>query len=242
MRVECAFGDTMLTSRWLVTDVVRPLAPRTVETEDVTNRDGDVLMGARYGSYEVSLSIWVKAPYGQQPDELVQIAHALDCDTPQRLWFSDEKERYRLALPDGSRKVARYANRARVSVSFLVPDPVLYGRHVSVTVPSGGHATIHVNGTYPTRPSITALSAVRSSASGVWGIRLDDGDFVNVPLASSAARKVELDCAERACLVAGSPALPTLDSDWFELKPGQHAIVNHQGTGSCTVEWDERWL
>ncbi len=242
MKLECAFGDVVLTDFWTVSDVDRPAVPREVSTENPAGSDGALLLAVRYGSYTVSFSLWTHVPYMQQTEQLAQIAHAFDVERPARLWFSDDHDRYRLALPNGAPEVTRHIDAACVKMSLLVPEPALYGCHASVQVPSGGSVTFLVGGTYPTCPKVTAASAVRAAASGVWGVRLDEGDVLKVPLASSAAWKVELGCKERECRVAGSPALPTLDSDWFELKPGTHTITNFQGTGACTVEWDERWL
>ena len=242
MKLECAYGDVMLTELWSVTDIVRPIAPKTVNTESPTGSDGVVLMGVQYGSYEISLTVWAHVPYMEQAPEIAHIAHVFDARKPQQLWFSDELDRYRMAIPQGSPEVTRYIDAVSVKVSLLVPEPAMYGHHASVTVPSGSSVEFKVGGTYPTQPKIVAGSAVRSPSSLVWGVRLDQGDVLKVPLAFSTARRIEIDCKERECRIANAPALPTLDSDWFNLTPGLHTLTNHQGSGACTIEWDERWL
>ena len=115
----------------------------------------------------------------------------------------------------------------------------MYGDTHTVTVPSAGSVSFIVKGSYPTAPTIHAQSA-NVSSSTVWGLRLDETDFIHVQL--SEASEVAIDCDKRTCLVGSDVKLPTLDSDWIHLTNGHHTLRNDQGTGACTVTWTERWL
>ena len=86
-----------------------------------------------------------------------------------------------------------------------------------------------------------ANSAVRNSSSLVWGVKVDNADFVHVATGSSSSRKVEIDSEKRICKVANAIALPTLDSDWIVLEPGAHTVAMDNGTGAATLSWVERW-
>ena len=112
---------------------------------------------------------------------------------------------------------------------------------MTLTVPSGGSISFNVGGTYRARPRITA-SAVRDSSSQVWGLKLDNADFVHVVTGSASARSVDIDCDGRTCIVNSSTSMITLDSDWLELAPGTHTLVMDKGTGAATVKYRERWL
>ena len=129
-------------------------------------------------------------------------------------------------------------------MTFIAIEPAAYGETRTATVPSGGSVTITVNGTYPTRPTFYASAAVRDSSSSVWGIRHGGGNYIHIPTGSGASRRVDIDCAKRVATITASRTvvLPTLDSDWIELNPGQNTLSNDKGTGACTGTWVERWL
>ena len=145
------------------------------------------------------------------------------------------------AIPNGSMPIDSFTNADSVVVSFRLLEAAAYGDTVTKTVPSGGSLTFTVDGTYPTKPTITA-NAARDGSSQVWGLRLDNGDFLHVATGSESARDVVLDCENRTLTVQGAVALPTLDSDWFELAPGTHTLTMDKGTGAATVTYKERWL
>ena len=137
--------------------------------------------------------------------------------------------------------IESYTNADSVVVNFQLVEAAAYGDTVTKTVPSGGSLTFTVGGTYPTKPRITA-SASRDGSSQVWGLRLDSGDFLHVATGSASPRNIVLDCESRTLTIAGAVALPTLDSDWFELPPGTHTLTMDKGTGAATVTYRERWL
>lgn len=169
------------------------------------------------------------------------LASWLNVDSPKQLSIGDDQGLYYLAVPNGQVPLVRYINASSVQVSFLAIDPVAYGEEHTVTVPSGSSVTFTVDGSYPTRPRITA-SAVRNSTALVWGLRLDGGDFLHVATGSSSSRNVSIDCDARTLTIANSTSLPTLDSDWLEFTPGQHTLAMDYGTGAATVKYVDRWL
>lgn len=149
-------------------------------------------------------------------------------------------DRYYMAVLTGATEIDVRGYYGDVEVTFLCPDPIAYGAEREVVVPSGGSVEFMVGGSQPAAPVITA-EAVRGS-TGLWGLRLDEGDYLRVATGTASAARVTLDCGQRSCHVAGAVALPTLTSDWFELAPGVHVLRNDQGAGAATVTWRERWL
>ena len=126
-------------------------------------------------------------------------------------------------------------------MTFTLVDPVAYGDTQTAALPSGGSVSINVNGTAPTYLNVVAASAVRNISAQVWGVKVDNADFIHVATGSSSSRKVEIYSEERICKVANALTLPTLDSDWIKLNPGTHTIAMDYGTGAATLSWVERW-
>jgi len=168
-----------------------------------------------------------------------EVAARLRTGEPRPLSLSEGK--HWLAVLTDKSPLTFKTYSATAELTFICPDPIAYGIERTVTVPSGGSVTFNVGGTYNAKPKIEA-QATRNASSLVWGIRLDEGDYIHVATGSDSARSVVLDCKERTCLVNSSVALPTLDSDWLELKPGTHTLRNDAGTGAATVAFTERWL
>lgn len=237
------YDGVELTDFYTVLSDRRPPSLNVVK-ETVPGRDGVVPRGATYGCPRVTLKIICDpADAATLHEERRRLTSLLSARGARRLQFGNDGGLYYMAQVDGELDWAQFFRTGVLRVPFLVPSPAMYGRVVSATVPSGGSAEIDVRGTYPTRPTILAASAVRASGTdGVWGVRLDGGDYVHVATGSSSARKVEIDCEARTCRVADAVAATTLLSDWFEFEPGEHTLSNDQGSGACTVTWQERWL
>ena len=211
--------------------------------QDVLGRDGTVYMGGSLigGNISVKLSVIRKTP-AQRREDLSTLFMWLDVDEPKWLVMDDQPGISYKAIPSGDMPIDSFTNADSVVVNFRLLEAAAYGDTVTVAIPSEGSKTFTVHGTYPTKPKITA-NAVRDTSSLVWGLCLDNGDFLHVATGSSTARQIVLDCEDRTLTIAGSAALPTLDSNWFELTPGQHTIAFDNGRGTNTiVTYQERWL
>lgn len=211
-------------------------------SNDFTDRtgDGSIHRGMRLGGVTIVVPLVAK-PRGMERarTSIAELMGWLDVDEPRKLSLSADDGLWRMAVPNAvSMADAEWGDR--LTVEFRQPDPALYGKSRSVTVPSGGSVTFHVGGTYPTKPTVSG-TVTRDGTTHLWGIRLDGGDFVRASVPTSSATAVAIDCDARTCAVGGATTIPTLDSDWLELKPGTHTLQNDQGTGACTVTWHERW-
>ena len=234
------FGDVVLTDRWVVSDVVRPLPRVVVDTDEAPGRDGVVVRGARYGALEVSMRVWaVAVGWEDQQRAVREIAATLPKGVERRLSFGDEGGLWRLAQPTGEREARSYDESVSVDVTLLCADPVAYGADGSAVL-SGGGITVMVGGTVPTRPRMTVVGA-RPGADGTLGL-LIGGRALAVALDGPGGHGIDIDCGSRTCAVDGRLALPTLGSDWPSLSPGAQAMSIASGTGSATVTWHERWL
>ena len=218
------------------------IAPTTPDLRYAAGRDGAALAGNVLGPLEITVRARL-ATQATDPREIqrlwANVAALLRTDGPRPLYLSEGLWRYAVLVEDTALEFKTYS--ATAPLKFVCPDPVAYGEERTVTVPSGGSAEFLVGGTYPARPAITA-QAVRDGSALVWGVRLDDGDYIHIETGSAGAVAVEADCAERTCRVAGTTAMITLDSDWLELAPGTHTLSNDKGSGAATVTYAERWL
>lgn len=207
---------------------------------DVPARDGSVLRSTRLGDASITIPIAIIGTDFERRRKLSTLLSWLKVDVAKHLVTPDDASVYWLALPSGTLDMRRLVRGETSNLAFDLVEPAAFGAQQSVVV-GGDATTFTVGGTYPTRPSFSGTAA-RNASSHLWGIRLDGGDYFHIDTGTTANRSIVVDCAERTCKVGGSPRLPTLDSDWFELSVGTHSIVRDNGTGSVTLTWLERWL
>ncbi len=211
--------------------------PKTVESD---SKNGSAVIGKTWGNSTVAFTLVVEGSASERRDKLSTLGAWLDVDEPKPLVLPDNPDRYYMAVPSGALELNRAIGAEYAQITFLITEPDSYGKERTVTVPSGGSITFIVGGTAKTYPRITA-SAVRDSSSQVWGIKLDEGDYVHIATGAAAARAIVADCENRTLTIAGAVAIPTPDSDWLELEPGEHTLRMDNGTGAATVTFIERW-
>lgn len=213
----------------------------TPDMREVSGRDGAAFVGMRYGTSTVAFTVEVEGGAATRRNAFSTLGAWLKVDEPKQLVLPDTPDRYYLAVPSGAVEVTRAMGAEYATVTFELADPVAYGLYKTDTLDSGGSKSITVGGTAPTWLRVVANSAVRNSTSLVWGVKVDNAEFVHVATGSASARKVEIDCQARTCKVANALTLPTLDSTWLELVPGTHTVSMDNGTGSAALYWYERW-
>ena len=205
------------------------------------SKDGSIVIGKSWSNSAVTFTIVATGTADERRNAFSTLGMWLDVDEPKKLVLPDTPDRYYMAIPNGSIDLTRYIEAETASVTFDIVDPIAYGREVTVTVPSGGSVTFNVGGTYKTRPRISA-TATRNSSSLVYGLKLDNANYIHVATGSASARTVSIDCEKRTCIVNSSVSMITLDSNWLEFAPGGHTLAMDNGTGDATVTYFERWL
>ena len=213
----------------------------SVSYETVPGRNGKVVTERKWDARDVEFEIYVHGDPEERREAVSVLAMWLDVSEAKRLVLPDWPDRAYMAIQDGKVSPSRLVEDEVGTLRFTITDPVAYGRTHSATVPSGGSVTLHVGGTYKTSPRIRG-TVTRDASSECWGVRLDEGKYLRVETGAAGPVAVELDCDGCTCTVAGATTLPTLESDWLELEPGEHVLENDLGSGSVTVEWEERWL
>ena len=209
---------------------------------DVTEKDGRIVTGSALSGTTITFTIFAEGDAIERRRKFSELGRWLNVDEPKPLVIPDINDWYYLAVPDGSLDLTRCFNAEYTTITFQIVETAAYGNERTFTIPSGSSVTFTVSGTYPTKPTISADSAVRNGTSLVWGIKLDDADFVHVPISVSTAVPVSIDCDRRTASANSANAMITLGSDWLELEPGEHTLTMDKGTGAATVTYRERWL
>ena len=211
------------------------------DLREVSGRDGAAFVGLTYGTSTISFAIAVQGSASERRAAFSTLGKWLDVDEPKRLVLPDTPDRFYLAVPHAPLKLERAIGAEVADVTFELTDPIAYGTYKTESLASGGSKSITVGGTARTFLRVVANSAVRNATSLVWGVKVDDVDFVHVATGSSSSRKVEIDSQARTCKVANALTLPTLDSTWLELAPGSHTVAMDNGSGAAALYWYERW-
>ena len=241
MMERVTFNGICLSDFYQVLDATRPATGRSNSTTDVAGMDGSMFTGTRLLPSTLTVSLLMKDMCAEERrDALRNIAGMIAVDKPAKLMYGSDNGLYYMAMPDGEVPLKEYPRGGVVSINFVAMDPFLHGEDCVVVVPSGGSATFYVGGTY--RTALKISGTVNGNESNLWGLRIDDGDYIRVNTGSTEGRTVSIDCGERVAVVNGTTVLPTLDSDWLVPRPGTHVLANDIGSGECTVEWQETWL
>ena len=241
---QVTFDGHLLNDVVAVEDVRRPLwAGQRVEAVEVPGADGCLVRAASFAAPTVEVDVrCIRRTKADMREALSTVASWLAARGPRRFEQSDRAGLWDWAVPTGTPSVDEFLGTGGATVSFLLTECASHGLAMRADAAAGKPAQAMVGGTYRTAPLLTCSAAVRDASTGLWGVRLDGGDFVRVALADGSPHRVEVDCSARTCKVDGANAVPTLDSDWLALEPGAHELAVELGDGGCSVTWDERWL
>lgn len=241
-RTTVTFNGTRLTDLYDVSDLRTSLLPRTIGSVAVPGRDGALHTGTRLATRTVTLTLTVRGAGSAARQQAARtLASILDVDEPAPLAISIDGGLFYMAMPESSGDIARYCNASRTEVTFTCLDPTLHAARRSVSLTSGGTATVTVGGTYPTMPLVEVTGA-RNGSGGFWRLTLDGGDYLiaTIPAGVTSA-PIVADCENRVLRVNGSVTLLQPAADWLVLEPGTHTLAM-TGTGTGTVSFEERWL
>lgn len=239
---QLVLGGVDLSNEFEIVGVQKPVPSSVADIRTVPGTDGYAFVGADILPQPMQFTLVSKAlGYTERRRQVRRLSAILNSKEPVKVAFSEDDGLYYLAVLGDPPKYQEFVKLGAMTVYMQPIHSAMYGAEHLVIVPSGGSVSFIVGGTYPTKPIVTA-SAVRNGSSLVWGIRLDEGDYLHIATGSSSARSVVADCQNRTLSVQGSAAIPTLDSDWLELEQGEHTLRMDNGTGAATVKWLERWL
>lgn len=240
MNESVTFNGVEISDFYQVASVTRPLTGRANTFTEIGGMNGARLTGSvmQQATIGVRLVMCDMDSTGRR-EAARRLSSMIHTDEPSRLYIGSDNGRYYMAILDGEVPFTEHVRSGLVELNFVTETPLLYGRERSVSVPSQGEAGFLVGGTYATRPVVEG-TVTGDGSSGLWGVRLDDGDVMRIRAGSGVT--VSMDCDSRTATVSGELRLPTLGSDWLELAPGRHVLRNDVGSGACTVRWREMWI
>lgn len=219
---------------------------RELGTVDVPGMDGELPTGQTLAAFDLGLTLTVM---GREPSarEAVRqrLADMLNTAGEAPLAISEDnglwyKARFQ-STSDGSRSV----NAESFDATFRISDPVRYGALRTVNIPAGGSAAFHVDGTYPTMPTVSVDIEV-GDGTDQWQLRLEDGSYLlcDEPEGASGTELATFDCPSRTLTVGTDVVMMPGIADWLVLAPGDHVLTmgGDATSGAATVTFYERWL
>ena len=243
-RTTVTFNGTDLTASDNVSDLRRPLLPRTAKFVSVPGRDGALYAGVTENQRKLVMTMTCMGDPEDRAESMRTLAKALRVTEAKPLAISEDGGLYYMAIPTSNGDGERYVNAESFDVEFTC-DPWLYGdeKTETLSISSGGTKTFTVTGSVPT----PCLIEVTATASGDWTLTLDDGYFYQYPsvggskiLSFDAERRIAQQKAS-ASAAWSTFALPATCLAWFVLTPGQHTLKSTGGSTSGTLKYRERW-
>ena len=243
MRDTVVYNGYVLSDFFEVIDVGNPMSGRVNNTKQVSGMDGVLLTGSTMNPVSIPVTFMLsEMDMSERRERLRELAYMIRSKEPTKLQFGRDHGLYYMAVPDGDFPISDHVRSEKVVVTFKAQEPMLYGAERRVTVPSGGTVRVSIGGTYPTGLTITGDVYGDQTAGNVWGVMVDDAEFLRLELGGTSQRHVLVDCDKRYAEIDTAVTLPTMDSDWLRLDAGVHTIENDVGSGSVVVSWHERWL
>ena len=123
------------------------------KTINIADNDGDKVLGRRIKSGKIEVPISFNGDTRETLDEIIGI---LNVEEPKKLQFSEQMDRYYLAIVDGkvsADEISYWIERG--SIPFLVPDGVAYAEEETEVEITEAESKITYDGTYKTYPNFT---------------------------------------------------------------------------------------
>ena len=219
------------------------MPPVETISQAIGGRHGETFKRARLQSYEIPVTMWVRADgRASVASTRRQLAAMLWTDEPAPLQLPDESDFYYLATVEGTTDLDRISDTVSVAtVNFKVCDPIAYGEEKTTSLTNNYQKTVTVGGTWVSYPTFTS-----TAAGGAWRIRNNTtGEFVEInadtvgaEIAEGAAIVCDMD-KERVTL-NGNTVGVTPDSDFFTIEGSTKLRV--EGGTDTTATWRQRWI
>jgi len=242
--ISSSYGDYCFEERDIIVERIHDDPPELkVDVFDRVGGDGSVLRSAHLGERTITLECrayrnrWRE--FDRVKDEMSQL---LLKDGEQVLSLRNHFGEYYMARLVAFEESDRIGGTGigQFTLTFTAYDPIRFGAKQRATVPSGGSVDIDVSGSYPATFTVSASLASRDSSTKLWGLRFDYGDFLYVSVPTTNSTSISLDSYTRLVRVSNQPSIVTLESNWPRLDAGRHTVDMTMGTGSATIEWQER--
>lgn len=148
-RLTATFNGVNLSDYLVITqDFSRNLLPdKEIKTVSSGNSNGVQLQSTRFKEMTISMPF---AMLNTTTAKKRQLASILNVDEPKRLVFSDEPDKFYMAMPDESIEFSELFRYDEGTISWLCLEPYAFAIDEKSFNSSGNTITIQNDGTYPT--------------------------------------------------------------------------------------------
>lgn len=261
MSLSVSFGGHVLTKKFIVANVKRPLPNFRADSTQVAGRHGesfdDATVGTRECSFEVIYAGGRKATAQDIQDAARTLADALMTRVERRLVFSDEKTRtgkqlVRYAVPIGSFDVEEFIRAGQWKCRFKQHDPFLYNDEVKpVTLKT--KKSISIGGNVPTYLTVTARPSdgakqfwIRNNSNKktvYFKAEFDGSAVLTLDFETGKATLSELSSRFDATKVEGLLTKSRFFSvGGTETMSDKAKPIELEASCKCQLSWRERWL
>lgn len=260
MSLTVSFGGHVLTKKFVVTDVKRPLPDFRAESTRVAGRHGESFDDATVGTREVSFMLVYaggrKATAQDIQDAARTLADVLLTRVERKLVFSDEKTRkgkqlVRYAVPIGSFDVEEFIRAGRWTCRFVQYDPFLYNDETKpLKLAAKTKKDVVIGGNAPTYLTVTVKPPSGAKEFWIKNASANRGVYFKADFDGKATLTLDFETGKATLSNAGGVTkiggLAT-GSRFFavggsETMAKAATAVKLEASHACTLKWRERWL
>lgn len=217
------------------------LPPIEAKTIELPSMHGGFDFGRRYGMREIEIEVYLTSTsYENMRTKVRDIAKWLNSSKLEKLYFSDEPDKYYMARLVDSSVLDELYLYGETTLKFLCPMPfAISNTNATGTLTSGGTKQVTLQGSIESYPIFTiTFTASKSSYS------ISCGDYL-IDLADNFAigDVVVVNCETGKITVNGSTRqnILTLVSDLIVFKDGANDVTCDSGA-NVTYSYKQRWL
>jgi len=222
-----------------ILDIRRNILPsHTVLRQPIPGRAGSIVSGRTFEESFIEVDIEIKGNNRNHFRRLVnQLAYILATNEPGKLIFTDEPDKYYLAILEGNTQLREFYLYGTATLVFLIPDPIKFGKKVTIPIGQGVY-TFYNNGTHKTRGILTM--ELETYRVGVTNRKT--GEFISFTNHYEVGDIFTIDFINEYVTRNGYSVMDDLilESDFFSLDVGENTLSIVGGSGELVFR--ERWL
>lgn len=232
------FNDNHLCECFIVNDIRRHiLPPQDLTLKRIPGRRGARFIKKRHGvgTIEVDITV-IDHDATDYRTRIRHIASLLDTEKPEKLIFTDEPDKFYMAILDGDTDLDEIMMIGEGTLKFTCPDPIAYGKLIKTPIISSGK--LYNNGTYPSSGIITIK--ITRDVTNLKVTLQNTGEFIFIEDSLKTGDIVEINLEDEYVKKNGNLIKVHLESDFFDLPIGEFNLTTSSGT--MEIEFRERWL
>lgn len=233
------FDGINLKNYFKILDIRRNiLPPHTILKHSIPGRAGSIVSGSKLEEGSIEVDIELKGKSKPHLRTIInELAPILSSGKPKKLIFTDEPDKYYLAVLEGGTPLREFYTYGLATLIFLVPDPVRYGKKVTIPIEEGD-LTFYNLGTYKTKGLLT----MKLINNKVRVSNKNTGEFIELSSYYNKGNVVTIDFKNEYIMMNGYSVMDDLilESDFFHFSVGPNTISVVGGPGE--IAFRERWL